>query len=132
MRSIDPPRTRPAPQSFIGRTLDGDQYVHTFDAMTLVVAVKNNCDGCRDFVNSDLAEFDGVEVIVVSAVDDVAGEWRGARQRVVIAPELLRELDVRWPPFYVLVEPRESRVLTEGVVFGPTQVAEEIAAFLVR
>jgi hypothetical protein len=48
----------------------------------------------------------------------------------VVAPDVLKELEIRWPPFYVLVDPQERRVITEGVVFAPAQVASEIASFL--
>jgi hypothetical protein len=37
---------------------------------------------------------------------------------------------VRWPPFYVLIDADAERVLVEGVVFGPGQVAEEIRSFV--
>ena len=100
------------------------------DGPTLVVAIKPACDGCRDFVFSDLSELAGVRVIVVSATPGVGDEWDGARQPVLVAPELLNELDVRWPPFYVLLDHPGPHVLTEGVVFAPSQVAQEIAPFL--
>jgi hypothetical protein len=97
---------------------------------TLVVAVKASCDGCRDFVNSNLEELTGVTVLILSATDDVLGEWRGAAQDVIVAPDVLDALEVRWPPFYVLIDPELQRVVVEGVVFGPAQVASEIAAYV--
>jgi hypothetical protein len=42
----------------------------------------------------------------------------------------LVELGIRWPPFYVLIDPAVQRVITEGVVFAPSQVAAEIAPYL--
>lgn len=130
MRSIDVPRDRPAPASFVGRNLDGDEVTVELRGMTLLVAVKNRCDGCRDFVRSDLEELRGVRVVIVSATNDEDDEWRGARQQVLVAPEVLARLDVRWPPFYVLVDATVGRVVTEGVVFGPSQVADEIEQYL--
>ncbi|HEY5121731.1 MAG TPA: hypothetical protein VII84_09170, partial [Acidimicrobiales bacterium] len=105
MRSFDQPRERPAPTSTVGRTLDGGNATHELDVLTLIVAVKSSCDGCREFVHSDLAELRGVAVLIVSATEDSLGEWAGAAQPVLIAPDVLEELGVRWPPFYVLVDP---------------------------
>ena len=98
------------------------------DRPTLVVAVKPDCDGCREFIEGDLEELGGLRVVPV-ARDDGAGEWARARREVVVAPELLDELDVRWPPFYVLLGPGRQ-LLAEGVVFGPAQVAAEVAPYL--
>ena len=130
MRSFDAARERPAPSSFAGVTLDGNAVTHTFEGRTLVVAVKTMCDGCRDFVNSTLDELDNVTVLIVSGTDDPDGEWVNARQQVLVAPELLKELDIKWPPFYVLVDGLRRQVVSEGVVFGPSQVALEIAPYL--
>ena len=55
-----------------------------------------------------------------------------ASNDVLIAPALMKELDIRSAPFYVLIDPSSSRVVTEGVVFGPSQVAAEIAGALPR
>ena len=110
--------------------MDGETRTHSFSGMTLVVAIKTTCDGCRDFVNAPLEEFDGVEVVIVSATDDVEGEWSRARHSILVAPALMKELDVRWPPFYVLIDAATHEVVSEGVVFGPSQVAEEIARFV--
>jgi hypothetical protein len=71
-----------------------------------------------------------VPVLVVSAEDDESLEWRDARQRVFVSTDAFRLLDVRSAPFYVLVDPVARRVVTEGVLFGPAQVAAEIAPFL--
>ena len=92
------------------------------------MAVKAACDGCRDFLCSDLHELSDVDVVIVSAV--ASEEWLDAANEVLIAPELMRELDIRSAPFYVLIDPSRSRVVTEGVVFGPAQVAAEIAGAL--
>jgi len=129
--SFDRPRERAAPTSVHGHWSNGDAIDIELDGLTLIVAVKSNCDGCADFVNSPLDELHGVMVLVLSASDDDEGEWANAVQPVLVAPETLRELEVRWPPFYVLVDPATSRVVTEGVVFGPSQVAMEIGPHLV-
>lgn len=130
MRSFTPPRRRGTPLSFTGVTLEGKTLTHTFSGMTLVVAVKTMCDGCRDFVNAALDEFDAIEVVIVSATNDHDAEWAHARHQIIVAPEFMKQLDVRWPPFYVVIDAATSEVVTEGVVFGPSQVAQEIAPYV--
>jgi hypothetical protein len=70
-----------------------------------------------------------VNVVVVSATRGDE-EWDNARRTIVVAPDLFDELDIRSAPFYVLIDPTSSRVIYEGVIFGPAQVASEIASFL--
>jgi hypothetical protein len=127
-RSFDRPRDRVAPASFVGHWPDNDEVTITLTEVTLVVAIKSHCDGCREFLDADLGEF-GVPILVVAA-KDASAEWRDARQLVFVSPDALRLLDVTWPPFYVLVDPAARKVLTEGVLFGAHQVAAEIAPFL--
>jgi hypothetical protein len=100
--------------------------------LTLLVVIKTNCDGCRDFLFADLAAFAGVDVLFVCATDETNDEWKDAPRPVLIAPEALLALDVRWPPLYLLVDPVAGVVRTEGVLFGPSQVAAEIESFLPR
>jgi hypothetical protein len=130
VRSFDAPRRRSAPSSFTGVTLNGETRNHSFSGMTLVVAIKTMCDGCRDFVNASLEEFVGIEVVFVSATNDPDGEWAHARHPILVAPGLMKELDVRWPPFYVVIDATTNEIVSEGVVFGPSQVAQEIARFV--
>lgn len=111
-------------------TLSGEASSHTFRGITLVVAVKPHCDGCRDFVNAALEEFASIALVIVSATGDDDGEWAHARHPILIAPELMELLDVRWPPFYVVIDAATREVVSEGVVFAAAQVAEEIATFL--
>lgn len=128
--SFDAPREREAPRELSGRTLQGKEWRRVLEGLTLVVAVKPQCDGCRDFIDGDLDELDEVDVVIVSATFD--DEWRGARQGVVISPETLSLLDIRSAPFYVLIDASRERVVSEGIVFGPAQVADEISPFLAR
>jgi hypothetical protein len=111
-------------------TLAGESRSHTFTGVTLVVAIKTRCDGCRDFVNSTLDEFEGIDLVIVSATGDDDGEWSKSRHPILVAPALLERLDVRWPPFYVVIDAATCEVVSEGVVFGPQQVADEIRTFL--
>jgi len=124
-RSFDAPRERPVPSVLRGRTLSGKAFATQLRGLVLVAAVKPNCDGCRDFVGGDLHELVGVRVVVVSATR--SEEWQDARERVVIAPEFMAELEIRSAPYYVLVDPARSKVLAEGALFSPAQVAREIA-----
>ena len=128
--SFDQPRERSAPSSFILRSLDGALVSRSFDQLTLVVAIKSTCDGCRDFVHSTLSELRNVTVIIISATGDGDGEWHDAVQPVFVAPALWTALDIRAAPFYVLVDPTGPRVIGEGFVFDPVQVAQEIAPLL--
>ena len=130
MTSFDAPRVRPAPDTIKGTSLDGDPISKTLVGLTLVVAIKQSCDGCRDFIFSGLNELPDVPVLILSATGDNNGEWTGSLQQVIVAPQLLSDLDIRWPPFYVLIDPEQRLVVTEGVVFGPAQVASEIGSFL--
>lgn len=132
MRSFDAPRERSAPRSFSALSIDGVPTTHVFEGLTLVVAVKSQCDGCRDFVNSPLDELGGVNVVILSASADGSSEWTNAKHPILVAPQALDELEIKWPPFYVLVDAGSSRVVSEGVVFGPSQVASEIERFLLR
>jgi hypothetical protein len=128
--SFDAPRERVAPRELSGRTLEGKEWRRVLEGLTLVVAVKPQCDGCRDFIDGDLDELDEVDVVIVSAALD--DEWRGARQGVVVSPETLSLLDIRSAPFYVLIDATRERVVSEGIVFEPAQVADEISPFLAR
>ena len=130
MSSFDPPRQRPAPDVISGLTLRGEKEARKLEGLTLIVAIKQTCDGCRDFVFSDLVELSDTPVVIVSATGDLNAEWVDALQPILVAPDVLKALEIRWPPFYVLVDPQERRVVTEGVVFAPSQVASEIAPYL--
>ncbi len=100
------------------------------DAPTLVVAVKANCDGCRGFLHESLDELSDVDVVVVATDDLHHPDFDGAVRDLFAAEELLVALDVRWPPFYVLLAADPPRVVVEGVAFTPAQVAEEISSHL--
>ena len=128
--SFNHPRPRPAPSAFTGSSVSGEPVNYRFERLTLVVAIKPSCDGCRDFVFSPLDELRHVAIVLVSASAEVNGEWSGASRPIIVAPQLAATLDLRWPPCYVLVDPEAGHVVTEGVVFGPSQVALEIAPYL--
>jgi len=129
-RSFDSPRERSAPDTLNGHWSKGPATTIPLSEVTLVVAIKSHCDGCRDFINADLSEL-RVPVVVISADEDESSEWSDAQQPVLISPESFQLLDLRSAPFYVLVDPVAHRVVSEGVLFGPSQVAAEIAPYLV-
>lgn len=123
--SFDTPRDRVVPTSFEAWRR-GERVAVTFDQRTLVVAVKADCFGCRDFVQSDLGLLSGCDVRIISTDEDHAGEWRDAPNEVLrVELPVLKAYDIRWPPFYVLIDHESGQVLTEGVVFGESQVEEE-------
>jgi hypothetical protein len=113
-----------------GHWSNGDDVTVDLTALSLLVVIKANCDGCHDFLFSDLSAFSGLDVIFMSANDDEGQEWIDAPRRVLVAPDALAVLEVKWPPFYVLVDASAGLVRTEGVLFAPAQVAAEIAPFL--
>ncbi|MGC2486910.1 MAG: hypothetical protein WA359_11780 [Acidimicrobiales bacterium] len=126
--SFDRARERSAPRELTGATLAGTPWRRHLDRVTLVVAVKPECDGCRDFVEGNLEELSHVDVIVVSA--EPHDEWRAQRRAVVVSPESFEALEIPSAPFYVLVDATHARVVGEGTLFSPAQVAQEIAGFL--
>jgi hypothetical protein len=129
-RSFDRPRERAAPSALNGHWCSGGaEETVNLTELTLVVAIKSHCDGCQEFINADLGDL-GVPVLVISADDGISSEWHETRQPVFVSPEAFRLLDVRWPPFYVLIDPVARRVLSEGVLFGVQQVAKEIGPYL--
>lgn len=130
MSSFDQPRQRLVDLRFSG-TVNGAPVIKSITEKTLVVAIKPNCDGCRDFVHSTLQDLSNVNVLVVSESNDANGEWANGNQEVLISPEILATLGIKWPPFFVLIDPATSMIITEGVVFGPSQIAKEIAPFLI-
>jgi len=129
VHSFDAPRERSAPQSIHGLSLSGEPVSIDFEGLTLIVAVKPHCDGCQSFIDGDLHDLANVRVVVVSATlgDE---DWKGARQTVVVAPEFMDALDIRSAPYYVVIDSMNSKVLREGALFSPEQVAAEIASFL--
>jgi hypothetical protein len=101
-----------------------------FVGLTLVVAIKEDCWGCRSVLESARDVFGDVATLLVASRPSNEVGWRSTPHPLVVSPELLEQLDVRSPPFYVLIDPQRGIVLSEGVVFGPEQVREEIGAFV--
>ena len=131
-RSFDDARPRPAPRSLTGHWLGGAPVSIELTSLTIVIAIKTDCDGCRDIVNARRDRVAGLETIVVSASDELDEQWARSRSSILVAPQLLEQLDVRWPPFYVVVDPASSSVVTEGVVLDLEQVEREVTSFLSR
>jgi hypothetical protein len=130
VHSFDHARPRPAPTSLVGHWLGGKSVSIELHAPTVVVAIKTECDGCRDIVNAHHDRLAGLALVVVSASDSLDDQWDQTRSSILVAPQLLEQLEVRWPPFYVVIDPTTSTVVTEGVVFGLEQVTQEISSFL--
>lgn len=131
LRSFDAGRDRVVPTELEGRWSSGAAQTIGLNDLALIVAVKSDCFGCRDFVQSDPALFDSIQVVVISTTEDEKSEWERAPHQVLLVDQAVFDsFDIRWPPFYVLVNGKSGHVLCEGVVFGPSQVAEEIAPFL--
>jgi hypothetical protein len=128
-RSFDAPRPRDVPRTVRATTLAGEAREVELAGPTLLVVVKPGCDGCRPFVLDELVELEGVPLVVLSPVAAPPDEWARARREILVAPEALAALEVRFPPVYLLVDPARG-VLAEGTLFDPAQVAAEIAQAL--
>lgn len=111
-------------------TLGGEMVQGEFVSLTLILAVKEDCLGCQSVLEAPAGAFGDVSTMIVAARPSVEPFWRTSKHRVLISELLLQELDIRWPPFYVLINPSSEKVLSEGVVFAPEQVREEIAPHL--
>jgi hypothetical protein len=127
--SFDAPRERRALTTLRGFSLTGVARTIEVTTPTLVAAIKPNCDGCTEFVRGDLKELDHVTVILVSATNG-NGEWDDAPREILVAPQVLDGLGIRSAPYYVLVNPSRSTVVTEGALMSPAQVAQEIERHL--
>lgn len=126
MRSIDPSRRRPAPRVVSGRR--GRVHEHfEFVAPTLVIAVKSGCHACDDVLRVP-ADFFAPTTVLFVAEDSFDQSQEGA-ERVLVSTSALRELDLRWPPSYALVEPVSQEIVLDGVVFDAAQVREELVAW---
>lgn len=127
LRSVDASRPRRAPTGYLARR-NGEFEERTLGALTLVVAVKPGCDGCRAFVEGEHDLENEIDVLVVASLEDAAWEGRD----VVVSPGLWRDLEITSAPFYVVVDSTRGVVVCEGSVFSPEQVAAEIALALGR
>ena len=130
--SSEPARRRPAPTSLSGHWLGGPAQVVTLRETTIIIAVKPDCYGCRDALNSGRRRIATLPVLFVGAGDVVDPEWVDGGASVFVSPDALRDLAITWPPFYVVVDPAFGEVVTEGVVFAIPQVEAEVTAFLSR
>lgn len=130
-RSFDASRERRAPKQLRGLSLSGVERSIEVTSSTLVAAIKPNCDGCSAFVHGDLKELRDVNVVLVSATRG-NDEWDSAGREILVAPDLLNELGIRSAPYYVLIDPSSSSVVTEGALLSPAQVAREIERYIVR
>jgi hypothetical protein len=129
-RSFDAARVRRAPNQLSGQSLSGHERTIEVTKTTLVAAIKPNCDGCSEFVHGDLKELDHVTVVLISATDG-DGEWKDARREILVSPHVMNDLGIRSAPYYVLIDPSRSSVVTEGALMSPAQVAKEIERYLV-
>ena len=127
MWAVGETRERPAPRSWSGHWLSGPADTQEFTRLTLIIAVKPSCDGCVALLKAPPSLYGDIDLLFVTAESADEPAWSPHRDRIVVSPALLTALDVRWPPFWVLVDPERGRVVREGVPFGPAQIAEVIA-----
>lgn len=128
MLSFDAPRERPAPRSYMTLDRDGQIITKTFSRRTLIIAVKGDCDGCRTLLVAGPDAYGPVDVYYVAAENSDDPAWQD--QPIILAPDLMKALDIKWPPFWVLIDGEAGLVLCEGVPFGPASIAGSIADLL--
>ena len=126
--SFDRPAQRPVPSPLIGVDSRGTPTTFAFAHRTIVLAVKPDCDGCREFLAGPLLEFEGLDVVLVSVTPFEEGV--STSQRFIVAPEWMRQARIVSAPSYTVVDPSDGRVVSEGVAFSVSQVATEIAPYL--
>ena len=129
LRSFDRPAQRPVPSPLIGVDSRGTPTTFVFTQRTIVLAVKPDCDGCREFLTDPPVEFEGLDVVLVSVTpfeDAVSSSWP-----FIVAPEWMEQARIVTAPSYTVVDPSDGRVVSEGVAFSASQVAAEIAPYLV-
>ncbi len=141
-------RDRPAtPASDLaGVDLDGravDVRVLGTGRWTLLVFLSSHCDGCRplwdalaDPTGSGLATDervvaithgpDGEDVAALRALAPARTTGGEASPAVVMATAAWSAYRVQGPPFFVLVDGGGGRVVTEGVAWGVSQIAEHV------
>ena len=130
VKSIDAARGRPAPRHFRGRRLNGELVQGEFERLTLILVIKEDCLGCRSVLEAPADAFGEVATMIVAARASREAGWESTPHRLLISELLLQELEVLYPPFYVLIDPAQQEIVTEGVIFDSQQVREEIAPFL--
>ncbi|MDE3222968.1 MAG: hypothetical protein KGL79_05995 [Acidobacteriota bacterium] len=124
MRSIDPPRRRPAPLVLRGRDAHGGEREVNLEELTLLIVVKPNCQACEELLAHDARGFEGFNVWYL--VDEELALASDAPRLLRVSAATLATLEVRWPPAYLVVDPECAEVIFEGVVFDSGQIMEEI------
>ncbi len=103
---------------------------------TLLLFLSSACEGCRDLwralgdpVGSGLA----TDESLVAVTRDLDGEDADELRRLAVpsvptvsSPAAWRDYRVQGPPFFVLVDGTEDRVVTEGVAWGAGQVGDHL------
>jgi len=132
MLSFDAPRARRVPTSFGGITPDGKPVNRNFAPRHLVIAVKESCDGCAELLDAAYGSYDrlGVELLFLAGAHSNETAWLDSSHPRLVSAELLATLDVRWPPFWMLIDGTDGAVIAEGVPFGVAHLIKEVRAFL--
>jgi len=131
MRSFDAPRVRQVPTTYKGMTPDGTMVDATFAPRHLVIAVKESCDGCATLLEAPDRTYDALadEVLFVASSHSNELAWLDSSHRRLVAPELLKALEVQWPPLWMLIDGTTGTVIAEGVPFGVAHLINEVGRF---
>jgi len=132
MLSFDAPRARQVPTSFGGIAPDGTLVNSTFGPRHLVIAVKESCDGCATLLEAPYGTYNALDVDILFVAGEHSNEtaWSDCLYSRLVSAELLAALDIRWPPFWVLIDGTTGDVIAEGVPFGVSHLIKEVRAFL--
>ena len=122
-RSFDPPRRRPVPDSFDALDGTGQVVRVEVESPSLIVVVKDNCQGCGDFVSNQ-------GVIPISLLVVTESQSASKAYDALYAPDFIGQIDARFAPVYLLAAGSPLEVVAEGTVFSTDQVLAEIAPLL--
>lgn len=130
VRSIDAPRERPVPLEFDGLDAEGRPAHVVLRGMTLVVAVKADCDACAEVLEAGVDDFGGFEGLVVAReVRALSGE--GTVDRLA-SNALFDAVDLRFPPCYALIDAGRAMVVAEGALYSLAHAVTEARRQITR
>jgi len=98
----------------------------------LLLFVSATCDGCLDLFaaaqrpTGALVGIGARVVLVLRSGDDPALDALVGTAEAVVSPQAWTDYRVDGAPFYSLVLPDRSTVATEGVAWGPEEVARSV------
>ena len=121
---------------FSSRTASGEPWsssAFTGDRPTLVMFVKEHCDGCREFIaaandpnGAGLVDTERLIMVITDSDSSLCQQLRDASgtEAVLVGSEAAAALRVPGAPFFSLISASGEEVISEGVAFGIAQVRD--------